>query len=551
MPNHTPEGPAVISFFNGKDPNGSLIKKFMNTNTLFLFLLLILFSSDAAGQSLRFRNTDEKDLFEQWDRTKTLDRSITECLLLAEGAEGKVPKGRDWFANLEAELKKVIDDDDAVMKKGERLYTFLHKRVLKKYSFNAEMASMISNGEYNCVTATAIYAQLAASVGLPVIYHATPFHVCPIIEWQGRRVWVEMTHPKDGFDVEFDREALAEMLLENKFVTREEFAEKGAETVYNEFVHGHFQRSSASLLGYHYYNKALLKNEQGKTEESFWSLAKAFRLASKDEIILKVYDAAFTAVSSMKELASPYSGIAAVYVYDRGSDTTVILQTVDAVRMGVENLVEHHRDFVQSDSVIAMTVRMLPPFPAADRHLASLRQYIVVNKALEFNRKGFYREAFAVMSVELRKDSANAKLQDLYVGTGMDYAQKLMNSGSDETALAVVDTMSRRLPSYEKLKEMYSRIIVTGLMISGKYRSNPVKARAALLNAFERDSTNMYVREGLASVHHELAMEQIRKTNWKAARSFVQEGLRFSRENDVLNSDLQLIQKETPKSKKK
>ncbi len=522
----------------------------MNT-CLFLFVFLFVFVSDADAQGIRFRNLDEKDLFEQWESHKTLNRPIVECLLLAEGAEGKMLKGSEWYAGLEAELKKLIDDDDAVMKKGERLYSFLHKRVLRKYSFNAEMASMISNGEYNCVTATAIYAQLASSVKLPVIFHATPFHVCPIIEWQGRRVWVEMTQPRDGFDVEFDREATAEMLLENKFVTREEFAEKGAETIYNEFVHGHFQRSPASLLGYHYYNKALLKDEQGKTEESFWSLAKAFRLAPKDEIITKVYDASFTAVSALKEPASPYSDIAAVYVHARVSDTTVILQTVDAVRVGVENLVEHHRNFAQSDSVIAMIALMLPPFPAAERPLSALRQYVAVNRGIEFNRKGLYREAYTLMSDELRKDTANAKLQDIYVGTGMDYAQKLMNSGSDEAALTLVDTMSRRMPSYEKLKEMYCRLIVTSVMVSGKYRSNPAKSRASLMTAFERDSTNMYVREGLASVHHELAMEQVRKTNWKAAKTFVLEGLRFSRENDVLNSDLQLIMKETPKPKKK
>ncbi len=523
---------------------------FMNT-ILYAVVILLMFASEASAQEILFRNTDEKGIFEQWNNTKTLSRNIVECLLLAEGAEGKIVKGQEWLAGLETELKKDIDEDDAVMKKGERIYTFLHKRVLKKFSYNAAMASMISNGEYNCVTATAIYAQLASSVGLPVIFHATPFHVCPIIEWQGRRVWVEMTKPRDGFDVEFDREALAEMLLENKFVTREEFAEKGAETIYNEFVHGHFQRSSASLLGYHYYNKALLQDEQGRTEESFWSLAKAYRLVSKDEVIVKLYDGAFTAVSSMKEPASPYSGIASVYIHARGSDTTVILETVNAVRMGVENLVEHHRDFAQADSVTSFVARMLPPFPAAERPLSALHQYVAVNKGIEFNRKGLYREAYMVMSTELKKDTANAKLQDMYVGTGMDYAQKLLNSGSESAALGVVDTMYSCMPSYEKLKEMYCRIIVASVMVSGKYRSNPVKARTALMDAFGRDSTNMYVREGLASVHHELAMEQIRKTNWKAAKTFVLDGLRFSRENDVLNSDLQLIMKETPKPKKK
>jgi tetratricopeptide (TPR) repeat protein len=527
---------------------------FRMTRTAHLRSLLFLLSTvllQLSAQELLFRDRSEQEMFTAWKRDRILDRSIIECLLTAEGATVPPDKVQSWLAKLEMEARNVIRPDDAPKKKGERLYQFVHSRLLRKFSNDAAAASLIAKGEYNCVTSTAIYAHLAKAVGLPVSFHATPFHVCPIVTVKDRKIWVEMTRPKGGFDAEYDKEALVEMLLENKLVTREEAEQKSEETIYNEFVHGHYQDSSAALLGYHYYNQALALDKIGKREEAFWALAKAHTLETEDDIVKQVFDASFAVLSSIQNPAGSYAQAAHVYFTLRGNDSTVFRDAVTNVHQGIYNLIEHHRNFSRADSILTMLSALLPPNPALVRPLAEIRQFVRINIGLEHNRKGRYQESYAVISAELTKDSANAKLQDLYVQAGRDYVQKLQMSGNEDLALAVTDSMIVRMPSYEVLKETYCRIIVAGTMLADKYRADPSKARINLLKAFAMDSVNMVVREALGAVYHELAMEQIRKTNWNGARTQVLHGLRYAPESQFLKSDLQLIQKETPKPKKK
>lgn len=520
---------------------------------LFAFALgIATFIASVGGhaQDFSFQSQDEKDLFTYWEHSKTLNRGILECLLIAEGMSDQLDRNREWLAKLEVEVKENIDADDSNLKKGENLYKFVHDRVLRKYSGEASATKLMTSGEFSCVTATALYYHLGTIVGLPVMFHVTPFHVCPILDIRGRKIWVELTQPKGGFDVEYDQEKLVDLLLENKLVTKGELDQKGQETVYNEFIHGHYQDSVAAILGYHYYNCALNLDRLGKSEETFWALAKARSLEREDEAIARVFDVSFHVVSSLQKLTTPYFKVAKAYFQSRGDDSTVIVDAVSSARVGVENLIQTQRDIGQADSILRMLEGLHFSTDLLRRPLAELRQSVFVNKGLDLNRKGRYQEAYATISTELKRDSLNAKLQDIYVQVGMDYVQKLLTSGNDDLAIATVDSMYRRMPFYEKLRDSYARIMVASMMATGKYRASPAKAREGLIKVFEMDSMNTYVREALASVHHELAMNEIRKGNWRSAEGRILEGLRFVPNHEYLKSDLDLLRKEIPRSKK-
>ena len=515
-----------------------------------LGITLFTASANAHAQGLSFQSQDERDLFTYWERSNTLNRGILECLFIAEGMSVQLDRNRQWLDKLEVEVKELIEQDESNLKKGEKLYNFVHDRVLRKYSGEASATTLMTNGEYSCVTATALYYHLGRVVGLPVMFHATPFHVCPILNIRGRRIWVELTQPKGGFDVEYNRKELVDLLLDNKLITTGEIDQKGEELVYNEFIHGHYQDSVAAILGYHYYNYALKLDRLGKREEAFWALAKARSLEHDDEAIKRVFDASFYVVSSLQKLSSSYFEIASIYFMSRDDDTTAVVDVITSVRQGVENLIQTQRDIGQADSILALLDRANLPTHLVERPLSELRQSVSVNKGLDLNRKGRYQEAYAAISTELRKDSSNAKLQDIYVHVGINYVQKLLTSGNNALAIATVDSMHKQMPSYDILRGEYARIVVSSIMVTGKYRTSPFKAREELMKVFDMDSANTYVREALASVHHELAMGEIRKGNWQTARSQIMQGLRFVPDNEYLQSDLSLLQKERPKSKK-
>lgn len=518
---------------------------------IFAVILVVLYASGTGNaQDLSFQNSDERDLFTYWELHKTLERDILECLLVAEGKSDQMARHKEWVAVLEAGVRKEIDLDASVPAKGKRLYRFVHDHVLRKFSDDASVASLMTNGEFNCVTASALYYQLARVIALPVTFHATPFHVCPILSTEDSKIWVELTDPHNGFDAEYNKESLVRFLLENKLVTTGEVDQKGQEAIYNEFIHGQFHESAAALLGYHYYNQALWLDKIGQPEQSFWALAKARCLEQEDEAIRVAFDASYQAVSAQRQFLTSYSTIASTYFRSRGRDTTVIVDAIAGAALGVENLIQSQRNYDQADSILNMMDQTIQLTPAVQRSLTELRQTVSVNRGLELNRKGQYQQAYRVIARELQRDSSNVLLQDAYVQVGMDYVQKLFTSGDDKLALAIVDSLRRKMPSYEGLKDMYARLTLASIMATGQYRMNPTKACEALSKAFEMDSTNTFVRQALAIVYHELAMAEIRKDNWRAARIQIMQGLRYAPENEYLKSDLTLLKKERPKSVK-
>ena len=515
-----------------------------------LAVALFAFYTPKTGnaQVLSFQNSEEQTLITYWEHHKTLDRDILECLLVAEGKADQVARHKEWVSGLEAGIRKEIDVDASIPAKGKGLYRFVHDRVLRKFSGDASVASLMTNGEFNCVTASALYCQLARAIALPVTFHATPFHVCPILSTEDSKIWVELTDPRNGFDAEYKEESLVRFLLDNKLVTSGEVDQKGEEAIYNEFIHGKYRESAAALLGYHYYNQALRLDKNGQREQSFWALAKARCLEEEDEAIRIAFDASFQLVSTQRQFSTSYFKITSTYFHSRGRDSTVIGDAVTGAALAVENIIQSQRNFDQADSILQMMDQTILLTPAVHRSLTELRQSVSVNRGLELNRKGQYDQAYRVIATELQRDSSNALLQDVYVQVGMDYVQRLFISGNDKLALAIVDSLRRKMPAYGGLKDMYSRLTLASIMATGQYRTNPIKACEALTKAFEMDSTNTYVRQALGAVYHELAMAEIRKDNWRSARNQIMQGLRYAPENEYLKSDLSLLKKERPKS---
>ena len=517
-----------------------------------LVLAGILSAGSVFGQEpdFAFSSREEQALITHWESHRTLPRGILECLLVAEGADGQLSRCASWIAPLETEAKKRVDPEGSFERKGEQLFEFLHERVLRKYSARASAEALMAGGEYSCVTAAALYYHLGTLAGLRVTFHATPFHVSPILESDGRKIWIEMTQPNDGFDVEYYDPELVDELVEQKIIARDELDRKGRETVYNEFVQGHFQPSAASLLGYHYYNHALKLDERGKTEEAFWALAKAHALEPGDEGIQRVLDYAFVNLSTLEHLESSYARAAREYFRARGRDSTAVEGAIEGAYQGVSVLIRTGHDIAQAESVLTTIEGFLTPRERGGRGMTRLRQFVGVSRGREFGRRGQHQEAFGIFAAELRRDSTAAWLQDLYIESGVRYAEKLHSAGKVDQALALIDSIYLKMPSYDKLKEVYIRFTLYSVMSSHRYRTSPVAARESLMRGFRMDSTNAYVRNALATVYHELAMNEIRKSNWNAARSQIMQGLRFDPGNEYLNSDLELLRKERPKSTK-
>ncbi|MCX2744920.1 hypothetical protein OO013_13640 [Mangrovivirga sp. M17] len=121
----------------------------------------------------------------------------------------------DQFNNALKENKKVASLIDQLENRSsfknfekkslEKVFFKIHRKVLKEYKKYSEITSTLSNGEYDCVTGTALYAYVYQSLGLKTEIFETPSHVFLVIEANGKKYLIESTSPLNGF-LEIDKD---------------------------------------------------------------------------------------------------------------------------------------------------------------------------------------------------------------------------------------------------------------------------------------------------------------------------------------------------------
>ncbi|QCK13751.1 hypothetical protein DCC35_02755 [Mangrovivirga cuniculi] len=81
----------------------------------------------------------------------------------------------------------------------EKVFFKIHRKVLKEYNKYAEINSTLKDGDYDCVTGTAVYAYVYQSLGLKTEIFETPSHVFLVVVSNNRKYLIESTSPLNGF----------------------------------------------------------------------------------------------------------------------------------------------------------------------------------------------------------------------------------------------------------------------------------------------------------------------------------------------------------------
>ena len=135
--------------------------------------------------------------------------AVLEAMLWASGIEDPAArdKYRQQFEKVVAAAKSAAKDAKNDRERGERLMKLLHEGVMKKgYSLDqTSFAAVFDEGEYNCVSSTAMYLLTGERLGLalvPISIPGMPFvpgHAALDMLDGKARIQIEPTNP-DGFD---------------------------------------------------------------------------------------------------------------------------------------------------------------------------------------------------------------------------------------------------------------------------------------------------------------------------------------------------------------
>lgn len=158
------------------------------------------------------------------------------------------------------------------------IYKSVHASFLKKYELINEFNHIFINGQYNCVSASALYGLIFNDLGIPFTIKEKPSHVYIISFPETHRILVETTDPNAGFYV-FDNKYKTNYinkLKQHKLISNEDFAKNSIDKLFDTYYFPDEDIDLKKLVGIQYFNDAIAKLDEDKPEEAFIQLEKAY-----------------------------------------------------------------------------------------------------------------------------------------------------------------------------------------------------------------------------------------------------------------------------------
>ncbi len=235
---------------------------------IFLFLIsipLIRAQEKPDLASLDFKSPFEEKVFSNLEEAQDLDL----LMAISDGmTEAKVKAITTYISDFKKALEKKKFGSKNEEKKLKILFDLTHDRFFDQYIEVSNFYEIFRTREYNCVSATALYALILKSYGIPYQIKETPTHVYAVAYPYTKNILLESTAPQSGYfsPSQKDIERAVEALVESKYIKQSEVDRQGITQVYNNFFYSKDNIDIRQLAGLQYYNETLqhLEKEQYK-----------------------------------------------------------------------------------------------------------------------------------------------------------------------------------------------------------------------------------------------------------------------------------------------
>lgn len=247
---------------------------------IFLFTIFLIASTYQviAQDTSQYKSNYEEVIFTKIsDSISVNPLEIMIALDYVEGNEVAIPKKiKALYEALNPEKLKT----KSKKKQIKTIYAEIHSAKLKKYIIDGDFNSLFTKGEYNCVSATALYALILDEFGIDYEIRETPTHVYLIADPKGEKILIETTLPTQG-TITFDYKTQKEYVLylkSNKLISEEEFANNPIEKLFDQYYDENKIINSTQLAALLYYNKGVENYNETNYLEAAYFLDKALQI---------------------------------------------------------------------------------------------------------------------------------------------------------------------------------------------------------------------------------------------------------------------------------
>lgn len=166
-----------------------------------------------------------------------------------------------------------------------RLFKEVQKKYLKTFAEYEPLSKVFSKGEYNCASATSLYALILQKLGYSFQIKLTPVHCYLLVQGKERDVLLETTDKQSGF-------VIGKAAIQEK---QEIYRADAQKALQEAFVPGHFENlivdvSLENMCGMQYFNTAVKYYNNRHLEAALFALSKAhiFYPANRVEALMEV-----------------------------------------------------------------------------------------------------------------------------------------------------------------------------------------------------------------------------------------------------------------------
>lgn len=309
---------------------------------LFLLLLLIqttIASHAATPDSTLFNSGFEKDVFTALMESRPVD-SIDLFIALSYTSSSK-----DKVYRFTDALRPKISQYP-MAKRLKTLYKTVHDEFLSKYNEESNFNDIFLNGNYNCLTASALYAIVLDRLGIKFAIKVTPTHVYIIADPLNTGYLIETTLPGEKivqFDERFKKNYI-EYLHNNKIISDMEFRSSTIDALFEKNYAKDISVSIKELAGLHYNNFGVYKHNKAEYAAALVNFEKA-EMLYPDKLIKFLKSNALLNLLNEEHNRKKYNGITlAKYILSNDSSSEEVTYSKEYFESVSAELVLNHPD---------------------------------------------------------------------------------------------------------------------------------------------------------------------------------------------------------------
>lgn len=341
-------------------------------------------------------------------------------------------------------------------KKVKTVYDYVHKTFFKVYNNDNSFCDIFSKGEYNCVSATALYAIVFSRLGIPVQIKETPSHAYLITYPLSFRIMIETTIPDKGYFKFSDdfAERFIKNLTNSKVISKEEKDTASYAALFNKYYFSSENISLLQLASLQYSNYGIYWLDKKQYTASISELKKAcclfpserHKYLLKDVLVREINNNNYQDMEQVRNLVI-------LCRYFNPDDNEVSREAIknEFVRIIHSQLIENS-DYEKFDSSFAMVSAAVTD--------TALKNEIAFDYHLELGRLGLVNAkdaAYELKHLQAAYDinPRNANLQAIVLAY---FAQNAERKNTDPVAVMnLMDNFSRRFPFLDS-NDMYNSI---------------------------------------------------------------------------------------------